>query len=79
MQPYEAMTWAYDGSVAGPVPPGSAPKVTPTPTPEVLDLRPTPDPTAPDRLATLWLLLPAGSTVLGLAMWGMLRRGRGTD
>jgi membrane-anchored mycosin MYCP len=76
VQPYEAMTWVYDASVSGPVPPGAPPRVVVTPTPQALDLRPTPDPTAADRTATVWLLLLSGSAVLGLALWGMLRRGR---
>lgn len=74
VQPYAAMTWAYDASVGGPVPPGAAPTVPVSPTPQALDLRPAPDPTAPARRATLWLLLIAGSGVVGLSLLGMLRR-----
>ena len=76
VQPFEAMTWAYDGSVGGPPAPGAEPRVTPSSTPQALDLTPVPDPNADQRQTTLWLLLGTGSTVLALGMWGMIRRAR---
>ena len=50
--------------------------MTPSSTPQALDLTPVPDPNADQRQTTLWLLLGTGSTVLALGMWGMIRRAR---
>lgn len=74
VQPYEAMTAVLDNSVAGPVPPGGTPRVTPKPQVSTVDLTPAPDPRAPDRKAVQWLLLGVGASVLGLAMARMLRK-----
>lgn len=74
VQPYEAMTAVLDNSVAGPVAPGGAPRVTPPPKVSTIDLTPARDPRAPDRAAVQWLLLGVAATVLGLAMARMLRR-----
>lgn len=73
-QPYEAMTAVLDTSVAGPVPPGGAPRVTPRPKVSAVDLTPARDPRAPDRSAVQWLLLGVAGAVLGLAMARMLRK-----
>lgn len=74
VQPYEAMTAVLDNSVAGPVPPGGTPRVTPRPQVSSIDLTPARDPRAPDRSAVQWLLLGVTASVIGLAMARMLRK-----
>lgn len=74
VQPYEAMTSVLDNTVAGPVPPGGTPRITPKPEVSAIDLTPAADPRAPDRNAVQWLLLGVGASVLALAMTRMLRR-----
>lgn len=74
VQPYEAMTAILDNSVAGPVAPGGAPRVTPKPQVSTVDLTPAPDPRAPDRQAVQWVLLGVAASVLALAMARMLRK-----
>jgi membrane-anchored mycosin MYCP len=76
IQPYEALTALTDGTVSGPVAPGSTrPPVVAAAKPAI-DLRTVPDPHAPERTAALWWSLLGVSALLALALGGALRAGR---
>lgn len=74
VQPYEAMTYAVDAGLAGPLPPGGGKRPAAPVEQSAVNLRSPVDALANDRAMLSWILLGTSASTLGLTMLRMLRR-----
>lgn len=74
VQPVEALTAVLDDRIAGPLAPGAGPRPTASTGSQRLAIRPVADPLVGDRRQVVWVVVAAGSAVLGLALVRLLRR-----